>query len=243
MSGDPQAGGPPPGLPERIETILLDAGGVLLDLDYGYVRRLIEARGLDVDLAGLPAAEAKARTAVHRSVLAGQRPVDLWRDYFHSMLGTIGVPGPVQSPIIDSLWEGHQRYGLWTVAIEGALEALGRLRERGYRLGVVSNAEGRVEADLASAGFAPLLETVVDSHVVEVAKPDPKIFRIALERLEADPATTVFVGDVPAVDVVGARAAGLTAVLLDPHVLYKDWNVHRITALRDLPGWLTAQGH
>jgi putative hydrolase of the HAD superfamily len=234
-----EAGGPP-SVPERVETILLDAGGVLLNLDYAYIVRLIEARRLEASIEALSAAEAIARNEIHRNVMQGSRVGDLWRDYFHSILGRVGIPATERDGIIDSLWEAHQRFGLWTVAIEGAADSLRQLKGRGFRLGVVSNAEGRVETDLMGAGFDGLLETVVDSHVVGVEKPDPAIFAIALERLEATPDTTLFVGDVPSIDIVGARAAQLTPILLDPHDLYADWQVHRLPALTELPGWLDA---
>jgi len=62
---------------------------------------------------------------------------------------------------------------------------------------VVSNAEGQVEQDLVAAGFGAYLETVVDSHRVGVAKPDPRIFAIALGRLGAGAEQALYVGDVP----------------------------------------------
>jgi putative hydrolase of the HAD superfamily len=61
---------------------------------------------------------------------------------------------------------------------------------------------------------------VIDSRIVRVEKPDPQIFQIALERSGANPANTLYAGDMYDFDVVGARAAGLHAVLLDP---YADW--------------------
>ena len=228
--------------PERVETVLLDAGGVLLDLDYRYIRRLIEARKVpdqpmpaDSELSRL---EAIARKEIHRQVAEGGRVSDAWRDYFHTILGRAHVPVNEQPGIIDSLWEAHQRFGLWTVAIEGARATVENLKERGFALGVVSNAEGRVERDLDSAGYEGLFATVVDSHVVGVEKPDPEIFEIALKRMAGDPRTTVYVGDVPAVDVAGAKAAGITPVLLDRHDLYPDVDALRLGSIRELPGLL-----
>jgi len=93
---------------------------------------------------------------------------------------------------------------------------LDALRARGLALGVVSNADGRVEADLVRAGLRGRFATVVDSHVVGVEKPDPAIFHLALAHMDAEPATTLYVGDVFSIDVLGARSAGLAAVLLDP---------------------------
>jgi putative hydrolase of the HAD superfamily len=221
--------------PERVETVLLDAGGVLLDLDYAYLRRLVEARRLPTSEYDLSRFEALARREIHRQVAGGGRVGEAWRDYFHVILGKVGVAGEDQREIIDALWEAHQRFGLWTVPIDGGPESVAVLKQRGYRIGVVSNAEGRVEQDLYAAGYEGLLETVVDSHVVGVEKPDPQIFNIALQRMNVSAETAIFVGDVPSVDVVGAREAGLIPLLLDRHDLYADSSEHRISSIRELP--------
>ena len=226
--------------PRRIETVLLDAGGVLLDLDYAFLKRLLDARHVRTTSADLSLAESIARTTIDRRVREGGRTSDAWRDYFHIILTRVGVPPEWNDEIIDTLAEAHERVGLWTVAIDGAIDTVGELKRAGYRLGVVSNAEGRVERDLSGAGFAGLFETVVDSHLVGVEKPDPRIFHIALERLGASPETAVFLGDVPAVDVVGAEAAGLRAVLLDRHDLYAEASSARVTSIRDLPAMITS---
>jgi putative hydrolase of the HAD superfamily len=128
------------------------------------------------------------------------------------------------------------------VAIEGALDAVREVRGRGYRVGVVSNAEGQVARDLDNAGFEGVFETVVDSHLVGVEKPDPRIFAIALERMRVAPEATVFVGDLPAVDIDGARAAGMAAILLDRHGLYPDHDAPRIESLGALPSLLERHG-
>jgi len=221
-------------LPEKVETVLLDAGGVLLDLDFRYLRRLCRAHGVQTDEQTLSRYEATARVDVHRAVANGGRVSDMWRDYFHFILGHVGVPVDDQSPIIDSLWEAHQKFGLWTVAIDEAVETVGHLKQAGYRIGVVSNAEGRVAEDLDGAGFKGLFETVVDSHYVGVEKPDPRIFQIAMERMGVRPETAVFVGYVPAVDVEGAKAAGLAPLLIDRHDLYGDVDVPRLKSIGGL---------
>ena len=224
--------------PERLETLLFDAGGVLLDLDYAYLRRLIEARHGEVSLDDLAGYEAAARHEIHRQVMEGGRASETWRDYFRIILSKVGVPVEEWEEIVDSLWEAHQKFGLWTVAIDGAPETIAELKRRGLRIGVVSNAEGRVEHDLEAAGYRGLLETVVDSHLVGVEKPDPEIFRIALKRMKVKPEGAVYVGDLPSVDVAGARAAGLAAVLLDRYDLYPDESVRRIGSIRELPALL-----
>jgi len=224
-----------------LTTVFFDAGGVLLDLDYAFLKRLLEARHVATTLFDLSASESLARTAIDRRVREGGRTSEAWRDYFRILLTRVGAPPEGTEEIIDTLAEAHQRVGLWTVAIEGAVATVRALKEAGHRLGVVSNAEGRVERDLEGAGYAGLFETVVDSHVVGVEKPDPEIFRIAMERMSVAPETAVYLGDVPAVDVAGARAAGLTPVLLDRHDLYANADVPRLRSIAELPGWLSSR--
>ena len=80
---------------------------------------------------------------------------------------------------------------------------------------VVSNADGRIEGDIRRRGLGDHFATVVDSHVVGVEKPDPKIFSIAMERIGSQPDETIYVGDVYAIDILGARSAGMEAILVD----------------------------
>jgi putative hydrolase of the HAD superfamily len=224
----------------RVTTVLFDAGGVLLDLDYAFVKRLLDARHVVTTIEELSASESIARTTIDRRVREGGRSSEAWRDYFRILLTRVGAPPVGTEEIIDTLAEAHHRVGLWTVAIEGAVQTVRALKDAGHRLGVVSNAEGRVERDLAGAGYAGLFETVVDSHVVGVEKPDPQIFRIAMERMSVAPETAVFLGDVPSVDIAGARAAGLTPVLLDRHDLYASIDVPRLRSIAELPQWIAS---
>ena len=92
------------------------------------------------------------------------------------------------------------------------LEALG---ER-YRLGVVSNFYGNLEAVCRSSGLAPLFAVMTDSCRVGVEKPDPAIFRAALEALNAAPETTLFIGDSLRRDCEGARRAAIGFIWIAP---------------------------
>jgi len=89
------------------------------------------------------------------------------------------------------------------------------LRER-YRLGVVSNFYGNLEAVCHGAGLASLFGALVDSHCVGAEKPDPAIFRVALDALRATPETTVLVGDSLRRDREGARRTGMHFVWMAP---------------------------
>src|SRR5262249_14023645 len=89
------------------------------------------------------------------------------------------------------------------------------LRQR-YRLGIVSNFYGNLEAVCQSAGLASLFAALVDSHCVGVEKPDPAIFYVALDTLRATPETTLFVGDSLRRDREGARRAGMRFIWMVP---------------------------
>jgi len=107
---------------------------------------------------------------------------------------------------------------------------------------VVSNSDGTVEEGLGSAGLREHLHHVVDSAVVGAEKPDPAIFRHALDLVGARPDRTLHVGDLFSVDVLGARAAGLRAVLLDPYGDWDDVDCPLATDLRSLAHALLDRG-
>lgn len=93
-------------------------------------------------------------------------------------------------------------------------DVLARLRAGGARLAVVSNWDVSLHDVLERTGLRRLVDAVVISAELGVAKPDPAIFHAALERLGADAEGAVHVGDSLQADVAGARAAGLQAVLV-----------------------------
>lgn len=88
---------------------------------------------------------------------------------------------------------------------------LGRLR-RNYRLGVVSNFYGNVAVLCQEAGLAPWLDVIVDSTRVGMSKPDPEIFRMALDELGLEPGHTIFVGDSYERDMMPARRMGMKTI-------------------------------
>jgi putative hydrolase of the HAD superfamily len=109
------------------------------------------------------------------------------------------------------------------------------LKRAGLLVAVISNTEdGRLGDSLAAAGLAESFDLLVDSHLVGFRKPDPAIFRLALERLGVEAGEAAFVGDSYAHDALAARAAGMRAVLLDPLDLHPEAVCPRIRSLADL---------
>jgi putative hydrolase of the HAD superfamily len=130
-------------------------------------------------------------------------------------LGSIGfdLPADVLEHVVVL---DHSAYSNSIVVTPEVLETLDRLKGEGYRMGLVSNLTLRpdlMRADLDRWGLMQYLDTTVFSSEVGVRKPDARIFREALERLEAQPTTTVFVGDRLYDDISGAQAVGMRGVL------------------------------
>ncbi len=101
----------------------------------------------------------------------------------------------------------------------GAIDTLQALRQRGYHLGLVSNIDEREFREfLTHPPFAACFDATLSSEAAGSCKPDPGIFRIALEQAGCAAKDAVFVGDTPAHDIDGAADLGMTTVLIsEPH--------------------------
>jgi HAD superfamily hydrolase (TIGR01549 family) len=140
----------------------------------------------------------------------------------------------------------HHRANLWSAAAPGARETLEILARRGYRMGVVSNADGRVQKLLEDEGLATHLEFILDSTHVGVEKPDPRIFLAATGRLGIAPAACAYVGDLYEIDILGARAAGLFPILIGgcpaPESVERVANLAALLELFPVPGESPGEG-
>ncbi len=195
-----------------MRAVLFDAGNTLVFLDY---HRMAAAVGpaVNLPLSGdrLAAGAAEASRAMET---ARGTDRDRAAAYLETLFRVGGVPAERMGAVRDCLTALHGQQHLWGTVAADTRTALTRLRAAGLRLGVVSNSDGRVEAALEAAGLREYFDVVLDSALVGVEKPDPAIFHAALEALGVRPDEALYVGDLYEVDVVGARAAGMEAVLL-----------------------------
>jgi putative hydrolase of the HAD superfamily len=125
----------------------------------------------------------------------------------------------------------------WCDIRPGTREALSRLAQK-YRLGVISNADGKIAEILGRSGIADCFETITDSGIVGKEKPDPLIFETALKSLGVGPQESLYIGDVYSVDYLGATGVGMHAVLFDVAGTYKDKDVPRVESLEQLESLL-----
>jgi len=202
----------------RISTVFFDAGNTLINVSYETVARLV-ANG--VTAAELAAAEPRMRFESNRHFLDGTilpETGDFFRFTFARLAELTGRP--IDEAALARLRGETAVKTLWRDVEPSALAAVRRLRALGYRLAVISNADGRVAEILDEVGYAGLFEVVVDSGREGVTKPSPRIFRIALERMGVSAAESAYVGDFPVLDVLGAASVGMTPILYDPGEIF-----------------------
>lgn len=206
-----------------VRAILFDAGNTLIRQDYGAIADYLATRGHRVAAASVEAAEQRARFRLDRSFVPGSstESADTTLRYMADMLGELGIAGGEAEAL--TRWRGafNPPLGIWNRADPAAEPALLAVARAGLVAGVISNSNGSIRAVLDAAGLTRHLAFVIDSSVVGVEKPHPRIFELALAAAGVPAAEAVYVGDLYSVDVLGARAAGLRAVLLDPRGLWE----------------------
>lgn len=196
------------------KAVLFDAGNTLLFLDYPRLAPAVaRATGVPLTAESLALQARPAALSLERGDTTDRERASR---YLETLFRLAGVPESQMSVVRETLLALHLEKHLWGGVLEGTIEALDRLRSAGYRLGVVSNSDGRAEEGLEAAGLRGYFEVVIDSQLVGFEKPDPRIFEAALRRMALTPDEAIYVGDIYEVDVVGARRARMEVVLLDP---------------------------
>ena len=219
-----------------LRTIFLDAGGVLVFPNWNRVSSALRERGVHVAPSALAAAEPYAKRQLDRTptIRASNDETRGWL-YFELILERAQVPlTTATADALAALHRYHQESNLWDYMPEDVLPALRALRDLDLQLVIVSNANGTLVKLAERLGLTECVGCVLDSHVEKVEKPDPRFFEIAMQRSGAHAETTIHVGDLYEVDVVGARAAGITPVLLDAAGLYPEADCVRVRSLAQL---------
>lgn len=227
--------------------VFFDAGETLLR-PYPSFAELFAATCTDygVDIEPAEVTQIRARLAPHLIELAAESGVDepslfpdrsfeFWGYVYRRFLAERGIVDEDLVRRLFDVFSDSQSYKLY----DDSLDALTGLQDGGYRLGLISNFEGWLEKLLLELEVGHLFETTVISAFEGIEKPDPAIYRLALERARIGPAQAAHVGDSPSNDVDPAAAVGMTPVLLDRDGVYADLDdCPRISSLQELPDLL-----
>ncbi len=230
-------------MPSSIDTVFLDAGGVLVHPGWARISDTLASYGVHVAPDSLARADPLARLEIDASTVVGatsNRPRG-WL-YFEKVLRHAGVPlSPATAAALEELRTYHHAENLWEHLPSDVIPTLEALKARDLKLAVVSNANGRLRHLFDRLRLTPWFDVLLDSHEWGVEKPDPRLFHLALAEAGAAAARTVHVGDLYHVDVAGARRAGLRgAVLVDAADLYPAADCPRIPSVAHLPACLAS---
>lgn len=212
-----------PALADDVDLLCLDAGNTVIFLDHARLAALVAELGIEVSAETLVRTEGEAKRLAESGGMVDvpwrfrDRPGAVaWGKMVGTIVARAGLPEARVTELLDHVWLAHEMRNLWCRVPEGLGEALDRIRDMGVKVAIISNSEGMLDRLFSDLGILAHFDLVVDSGKLGVEKPDPRIFRVALERFGVPPARTLHLGDVFATDVLGARAAGIRHALIDP---------------------------
>jgi HAD superfamily hydrolase (TIGR01549 family) len=172
-----------------------------------------------------------------RLYLAGSDP--FWLNYALRSLLAFGCSEECASqlaPQVNDYMQNEHRSENWVPP--DVPETLQALKDRGYRLGLLSNRDRPCQEQLAALALLDYFDLTLTAGEVGAWKPDPLIFTQALQQMECQASQAVYIGDNYYADVIGAQRAGVLAVLLDPDGIFPDADCPIIGRIGDLQDWL-----
>jgi HAD superfamily hydrolase (TIGR01509 family) len=178
--------------------------------------------------------ERRTKAEFDQGLMSGKVDHSFWWTFHTYLLEQLNA---LDDGVRDSLVENTQNSANWDQILPGTREALERIKQT-YAIAVISNADGRIDAVLRRCGIVDCFASITDSGTVGHEKPHPAIFQAALREMNAEPADSLYVGDVYSVDYVGARNAGMQAVLFDVAGAYREQEFPRVESLAALEDWL-----
>jgi HAD superfamily hydrolase (TIGR01509 family) len=185
-------------------------------------------------LAAWQALERRTKKEFDQGVIGGKIDHGFWWTFHTHLLEGVNA---LNDGLRDAIVGNTQKSANWDQILPGTREALDRIR-RQYGIAVISNADGRIDRVLARCGICDCFASITDSGNVGHEKPHPAIFAEALQQMKADPVESLYVGDVYSIDYVGARSAGMQAVLFDVSGTYRGLEHPRVESLAELESWL-----
>jgi len=219
-----------------IQALFFDVGNTLLFRDMDTVLRPLHEMNLFPSLDLLNAVERRTKQEFD-SLIENHSAMDhgFWWIYYSHLLNDLGI---ANESICADLVERTRISANWSVIRPGTRETLLRLA-RNYRLGVISNADGKINEILRRRGIEDCFESITDSGLVGQEKPHPGIFEAAVRSLGVPANDSLYLGDVYSVDYLGATGFGMYSVLFDVSGAYKDKGLPRVESLDEFEAQLS----
>jgi putative hydrolase of the HAD superfamily len=188
-------------------------------------------------LAEWQARERRTKREFDQSMQSGKVDHSFWWMFHSSLLEDLGENASTRDALLPELVRNTQNSANWDQILPGTCEALKRIGQ-GFRTAVISNADGKIEQVLSRCGIAGCFESITDSGIIGIEKPRREIFEAAREAMKTRAEESLYIGDVYSVDYVGARDAGMHAVLFDLVSAYTNLDVPRVESLAQFETWL-----
>jgi putative hydrolase of the HAD superfamily len=225
----------------RFRAVFFDAGETLVHPEPSFAElfaRIVTEQGHPREPVaisdGLTMVSDEFRRASREQALwttTPERSRRFWLGVYDRFLEVLDLPR--RDGLADTLYSAFTDRANYT-AFDDVRPSLVGLEEAGLTLGVISNYEAWLEDLLADLDLTALLPIRVVSGIEGVEKPEPAIFRLALERAGLPAEEVVYVGDVPDFDYEPAAALGMFPVLIDRRERHPAFDGVRVTDLRDL---------
>jgi HAD superfamily hydrolase (TIGR01549 family) len=217
--------------------IFLDAGWTLVFPDYPLLGQVARQHGYEIAQPFWERAVAEFARDYDEAIKNGE---DRWGVLYFLQwtLRRLGVQGEDANAIAREVEKHDREKSLWCYVYPWAHRTLESLTSQGYRLSVISNADGRVKQGFQELGLARYFEEIFDSRIVGYQKPDVRLFQHAMSTLGLEPSGCLYVGDLYYVDVLGANRAEIAAIHLDPYDLYSGLPGIHIPSMAALPEYL-----
>ncbi len=224
-------------MPQRINVIFFDVGNTLLFPNRERIHAPLAERGVPLSTGHLRDLERRVKNEFDSLMTAdGNHDHSFWWMFYTQLFNEIGLrDDAARDQLVDSIRNSSN----WDQIRPGTRESLLQIADQ-YRIGVISNADGKIEGVLKRCQIDDCFLSITDSGLVGYEKPHPEIFRRALETLKAKPEESLYVGDMYSVDYAGATGAGMQAVLMDVPGAYTNKGVARVEDLSQLQDFLAA---
>ena len=214
---------------EEIDAVIFDAGGTLIEINpprQDIISKVLAEHGHKVDRKSVCRALVKADRAFDDDfgLCDGQDEAWYWRKYDDLLFKELKIDGGAErlmKAIRERFHEFSPKVESW-VAYPDTKPILKALKKRDFKIGMVSNATELLRRVLDNLELTQYFEFIIISDEVGVRKPSKKIFQMAVRAAGTSPNRTIYIGDKLAVDVQGAKKAGMNAVLIDRDNAFPD---------------------
>jgi len=204
---------------ESIKAIFFDLGDTLASTDPPYLHRIAQAMrevGLEISNKDFELEYTKAdfKLFLKHKERGGLTPGE-YQQWFLPILYESLMPGQEVGEFRQNVRSAISQIEFSRVALPGAVELLEHLKDKGYKLAVISNNDGNTEKKCDEVCIREYFDLILDSTNLDMIKPDSRIFEHALNELGLNSREAIHVGDMYGADVMGGMNAGLDVIWLN----------------------------